>query len=102
MMQTAIAMNDDLEALQRKIDEAKTHAGGNSNDAPAPVNMGYALRFAIELFSGIATGAALGYFADRWLKTFPWLLILGLFLGAAAGFKNLIREAGKDNDSPRR
>jgi ATP synthase protein I len=32
-----------------------------------------------------------GYYADRLLGTSPWLLLLGLALGIAAGFVNLFR-----------
>jgi ATP synthase protein I len=32
-----------------------------------------------------------GYWADRWLGTSPWLLLLGLGTGIAAGFVNLFR-----------
>ncbi len=32
-----------------------------------------------------------GYYADRWLGTSPWLLLVGLVLGIAAGFVNLFR-----------
>jgi ATP synthase protein I len=32
-----------------------------------------------------------GYYLDRWLGTSPWLLLLGLVLGIAAGFVNLFR-----------
>jgi len=36
-------------------------------------------------------GLAGGYYADRWLGTTPWLLLLGLGLGIAAGFVSMIR-----------
>lgn len=36
-------------------------------------------------------GLAAGYYADRWLGTTPWLTLLGLGLGIAAGFVNLFR-----------
>ena len=32
-----------------------------------------------------------GYYADRLLGTAPWLLLVGLVLGIAAGFVNLFR-----------
>jgi len=40
-----------------------------------------------------AIGLALGYHLDKWLKTSPWLMILFLLFGIAAGFINLFREA---------
>jgi len=36
-------------------------------------------------------GLAGGYYADRWLGTGPWGLLLGLGIGIAAGFVNLFR-----------
>jgi ATP synthase protein I len=46
-------------------------------------------------------GLAGGYFLDRWLGTSPWLILIGLGLGIAAGFVNLFRSvkrAGQDAD----
>ncbi|MBI4255853.1 MAG: AtpZ/AtpI family protein [Candidatus Rokubacteria bacterium] len=40
-------------------------------------------------------GLVAGYYADRWLGTQPWLLLLGLGLGSAAGFVNLFRAVGR-------
>ena len=36
-------------------------------------------------------GLAGGYGLDRWLGTSPWLIMIGLGLGIAAGFVNLFR-----------
>ena len=36
-----------------------------------------------------------GYYADRMLGTSPWLLLLGLALGIAAGFVNLFRSVNR-------
>lgn len=36
-----------------------------------------------------------GYYADRWLGTSPWLLLLGLVLGIVAGFVNLFRSVNR-------
>lgn len=45
----------------------------------------YALIGAILLLGG------LGYFADGWLGTEPWLLLVGLLLGIVVGFYELAR-----------
>jgi ATP synthase protein I len=51
----------------------------------------------------IVVGLAGGYWADRWLGTQPWLLLLGLGLGIAAGFVNLFRAikqlSGSDDEA---
>jgi ATP synthase protein I len=36
-------------------------------------------------------GLAGGYYLDKWLGTSPWLTLIGLGLGIAAGFVNLFR-----------
>ena len=33
----------------------------------------------------------LGYYADRWLNTTPWLLILGVILGLVVGFYEIAK-----------
>ena len=43
------------------------------------------------LFSCVAVGLGLGFFADRWLGTQPWLLLIGLALGIAAAGVNFYR-----------
>jgi ATP synthase protein I len=44
---------------------------------------------AMVLATVIGLGA--GYLADRWLGTSPWLTMIGLGLGIAAGFVTLFR-----------
>lgn len=43
------------------------------------------------LFACVAIGLAAGYFADRWLGTSPWLLLIGLGFGIAAAGVNFYR-----------
>lgn len=45
----------------------------------------------------VATAGATiaGYYADRWLGTSPWLTLLGLVIGIAAGFRDLFRSIKK-------
>jgi len=43
------------------------------------------------VFACVAVGLAAGYFADRWLGTQPWLLLIGLGLGIAAAGVNFYR-----------
>lgn len=39
----------------------------------------------VELMAAILTWGGIGWLADRWLQTGPWLLVLGALLGNAAG-----------------
>jgi len=49
-------------------------------------------------------GLAGGYYLDKWLGTSPWLTMIGLGFGIAAGIVNLFRtvnRAGRDVDDTR-
>lgn len=48
-------------------------------------------RVGAELVASTIVGAGLGYGLDHWLGTGPWLMIVGLLLGAAAGVLGIIR-----------
>ena len=43
------------------------------------------------LIGGMLGGAAIGWALDQLLDTSPWLLLVMLFLGTAAGFWNIIK-----------
>lgn len=49
----------------------------------------------IEFVVAVALFTAIGYFADRWLGTSPWLLIAGAGLGFAIGLRAMIKMAMK-------
>jgi len=56
---------------------------------------GLAYAAALSLFAAVVAGLIIGWLLDRWLGTRPWLLVLGIVLGAAAGFFEFIRAASK-------
>jgi len=60
-------------------------ANSSKNKIGPYIDLG--LQFAVA----IALGVAIGYFADDKLNTFPIFLLLGLLLGATAGFLNIYR-----------
>jgi ATP synthase protein I len=51
------------------------------------------LRLGVELVAGVAVGGFIGWALDRWLGTAPFLMVVFLALGAAAGILNVIRAA---------
>lgn len=73
---------------QAGADRPKTDGG-----KPSTSGLGMAMRVGVEMVSGVAVGAGIGYLLDSWLGTKPWLLILFFFLGAAAGILNVYRAA---------
>ena len=52
---------------------------------------GIGLRAGVEVVSALVVGAALGFWLDRWLGTFPWLFLLFFVVGGAAGVLNIYR-----------
>ena len=42
-------------------------------------------------------GTLLGVMADRTFDTGPWGMLVGLFMGFAAGIRNIMREAAEMN-----
>ena len=51
------------------------------------------------LFACVAVGLAVGYFADRFIGTSPWLLLIGLALGIVAAGVNFYRTIKTLNES---
>ena len=54
-----------------------------------------AFRFVAELIAGVGVGGFIGWALDRQFGTAPWLLVVFVTLGFAAGLMNVIREAQK-------
>jgi ATP synthase protein I len=65
----------------------------NKEDINRKSGIAYAAAF--SLFASVVSGLIAGWLADRWLGTGPWLLVLGIVLGAAAGFYELVRITSK-------
>lgn len=60
-----------------------------------------AFRLATEMVAALFVGGAIGWFLDRWWGTRPWLLLVFLTLGTAAGTLNAYRASQRwvGNDS---
>lgn len=50
----------------------------------------------IELVASVLIGTFIGYRLDLYFHTKPWLMVVGLFLGALAGFYNLYKVTIRD------
>ena len=57
--------------------------------------LGQAFKISVELVAGVVVGGFIGWVIDRQLGTKPWLFIVFLILGFAAGMLNTIRSARK-------
>ena len=90
-----------LDEFSTRLDAAR----GATSDAESPragtgAALGRAFRVASELLAALFVGALLGLGLDRLLGTQPWLLLLGLALGFAAGIRNLSRALLTLNEPP--
>jgi ATP synthase protein I len=52
-------------------------------------SLGFLSSLGISMVAATVIGLAMGYYLDRWLGTSPWLTMLFLGFGIAAGFRNL-------------
>ena len=65
----------------------------------------------LEMAASVLIGLAIGYYLDKWLGTGPWLMVLWVGIGFAAGVRSLYRAAlrsgkeleenGKNRGEPR-
>jgi len=85
-----------LADLEERLKKARGHDG-----SPPPKtegsgsSLGMALRLSFDIVAAVVVGAGIGWFLDHWLGTTPLLFIVFFFLGAAAGFFNVIRTANR-------
>ena len=88
------ALQQRASELGRKLDKAEAPGAKPSlvaDDAKASRDAGRGLQMALDLVLGPVIGAGLGWGIDRVLGTAPWMLLVFLALGAAAGITSLIR-----------
>ena len=55
--------------------------------------LGAAWRISIEIVVAVVVCTGIGWALDYWFGTTPWLMLLFLFLGGAAGLSNAVRTA---------
>lgn len=85
------------EAIGRRLDRVKARRMPNEtgNGRARGQAFATAFRFVAELVVGVGVGGFIGWLLDRQLGTTPWLLVLFVALGFAAGLLNVIRGAQK-------
>jgi len=88
----------DLDAIDVRLRKARENRDKPSKlsmriKAPPGNALGLAFRVSVELVSALAVGLAIGWLLDQWLDTRPWLMLVFLLLGGAAGILNVYRMA---------
>ena len=92
----------DGDDLDRRIAAAKQAEERLSGRQPAPdgqiESRGWAV--GVEFVGAVLVSAFIGWLLDRWLGTKPWLMILFLLLGFAAGLRRaMVTSRTFDTDS---
>lgn len=86
-----------LDDIEQRLQAARAREQQGPGRGPAPrgnsSGMGIAARITVELVVSVAVGGGIGYALDRWMGTKPWLMLVFLFLGGAAGVMNAYRAA---------
>jgi ATP synthase protein I len=81
--------------LGRKLDALKSQR--TTTDKPTgefqQPAFGPAFKFAGELIVGVVVGGGIGWALDKQFGTAPWLMVVLVILGFAAGLLNVVRSA---------
>jgi ATP synthase protein I len=74
----------------RRAQEVEAARTGSARK-PADHNEQLGSRALSYLIGGLGGGAVIGWVLDTWFGTLPLFLLLLMFLGTAAGFRNIIK-----------
>lgn len=84
---------DRRRALEEKIRQAKGEEADDHHMDKGYSQAQLAWRMVIELVSGIGIGFGIGYGLDALFGTQPFLMVLFIFFGLAAGVQTMMRTA---------
>jgi len=95
---TSKAPPGDLDAFGQKLKKARETEESrrlwkSDVNKPPQTALGLAFRVSVELVSAVAVGFAIGWGLDYLLDTKPWLMVVFIVLGFAAGVMNVYRLA---------
>jgi ATP synthase protein I len=86
-----------LEEIDARLRRArKEHEPRDGLKTPTS-NLGRAFHLTIEMAACLAVGGGIGWFLDKQLDTKPWLLIVFLIIGIAAGIRSVLRAIARMN-----
>ena len=84
--------HEKLRDLERRLEQTRqARAPGEASGREEGSALGLATRAITELVVGIAVAMGVGWLLDRWLGTKPWLMLVFLPFGFAAGVLNVMR-----------
>jgi len=83
---------DRLKDFERRLEQSlQTQGKSTGPDKTEGTAAGLAMRVIIELIVGVAVCMGLGWMADKYLGTAPWIMLALMPLGFAAGIGNVMR-----------
>ena len=85
----------DLDDLQARVSAAQDKYRPKPEKKHDGAVLGMAWRLSTELVVAVLVGTALGYGLDKLFGTQPWLILLGVGFGFAAGIRNTLRTAAR-------
>ncbi len=90
-----IAEDARIDALEERLKAAREREEERTRSQVSGADASYRAgnRVLADLLGGILGGAVIGWAFDAFVGTTPWGLLIGLFLGIGAAFRNIIRAA---------
>lgn len=85
--------DNNIKNLEERVQKAHNSIVENKEKSIDKSNP--AIKILSELISGVAVGAILGYFLDKYFNTSPFLLILSVLLGFSGAMLNIYRDITK-------
>jgi ATP synthase protein I len=83
---------EDIENRLRVLRAREEEDSGRGPEARGrPTGMAIGFRIGVELVAGVLVGVGIGWGLDSVFGTKPWLMVLFLLLGGAAGVMNVYR-----------
>ncbi len=90
------------ETFEQRLAAAQAAAQGRKKQDPSRSRAGaasqavnFAMRLGVELVAAMVIAVVIGWGLDRLFHTKPWLMLVMVPVGMAAGLRNLVRAAGK-------
>lgn len=77
--------------------DRQIEAQASRADATQTTAWGRGARLGSEFIAAILVGTGLGYLLDLWLGTQPWIMLVMLLVGFAAGILNVTRSVAEMN-----
>ncbi|GAB5349443.1 AtpZ/AtpI family protein [Alteriqipengyuania sp. 357] len=93
---------DALEARLRAAREREEKRRPTESSQKADADYRAGNRVLADLAGGLIGGSAIGCGVDALAGTWPWGLLVGLFLGIGVAFRNMFRHAGSGNGAGRK